>query len=104
MRYEEGIADCDQAIKLDPRLASAYDNRGLAKFGLGRNEEAIADFDQAIKLDPSAISYSNRGVVKHMIGRSSEAKEDLVKASILARYEGDEYLITRIEEYLKQFY
>ena len=33
--YEEAIADCTEAIRLDPDLALAYSNRGLAHDDLG---------------------------------------------------------------------
>ena len=98
-RPEEALADFDQAIRLDPRLAPAYDNRGSVMVVFGRYEEALADFDQAIRLDPSdALSYANRGVLKHMIGDNSGARYDLARASILARYADDRYLMTLIEE------
>ena len=47
------IADFDEAIKLDPNDATAYNNRGSAKEKLGDYASASADFDQAIKLDPN---------------------------------------------------
>jgi tetratricopeptide (TPR) repeat protein len=50
--YDKAIADCDQAIRLDPQLAAAYNNRGLAYMQKRDYDKAIADFDQAIQLDP----------------------------------------------------
>ena len=35
------IADCDRAIRLNPRLASAFNNRGAARYDLNANK-----FDQ----------------------------------------------------------
>ena len=31
-QYTEAIADLDKAIELDPKLAAAYTNRGVAKY------------------------------------------------------------------------
>ena len=51
-RREEAIADCTEAIRLDPDNAAAYLKRCDAKSELGRNEEAVEDFDRAVRLDP----------------------------------------------------
>jgi tetratricopeptide (TPR) repeat protein len=51
------IADCDQAIQLDPKLSLAYVNRGLAKAQKGDFDGAIADCDQAIQLDPIDFTF-----------------------------------------------
>ena len=59
------IADYDHALKLDPKLAKAYYNRGLAKYDQGSYAEAIADYDQAIKLNPAyEDAFVNRGLAK----------------------------------------
>ena len=44
------VADFEQAIKLDPRFAAAYANRGTAYYDKREYNRAIADFDQAIRL------------------------------------------------------
>jgi tetratricopeptide (TPR) repeat protein len=50
--YEEAIADCTEAIRLDPNHTKAYGNRGDVYRELGQHEKAIADLDKAIELDP----------------------------------------------------
>ena len=47
--------DFSQAIRLDPRGAAAYANRGLVKEQLGSREQALADFEAAITLDANRI-------------------------------------------------
>ncbi|QDL11815.1 hypothetical protein DP114_31470 [Brasilonema sennae CENA114] len=60
--YDRAIADYNQAIKLDPNDAQAYNNRGISYFYKKDNNRAIADYNQAIKLDPNyAEAYNNRG-------------------------------------------
>ena len=44
------IADYNQAIKINPNYALAYNNRGNIKRTKGDIDGAIADFDRAIKL------------------------------------------------------
>ncbi len=55
------IADYDEAIKLDPKNASALTNRGTAHSDKGDADAALADFDEAIKRNPRyASAYFNR--------------------------------------------
>jgi tetratricopeptide (TPR) repeat protein len=55
-RYTEAIQYLDEAIRLDPRYAVAYSNRGVAYYSLGQYENAIKDYDEAIRLDPRHVS------------------------------------------------
>ena len=51
-----------RAISSKQNTATAYNNRGLAYYGLKRYKEAIGDYTQAIQLDPAyAAAYNNRG-------------------------------------------
>ena len=61
-RYREAIPHFDEAIRLNPRHAEAYNNRGNAYKNLGQYQRAIQDYDEAIRLNPrDADAYSNRG-------------------------------------------
>ena len=58
------VAAFSEAIRLDPKLASAYNNRGLAYYDKGDCDKAIADYTAAIRLDPKfALAYRRRGGV-----------------------------------------
>ena len=62
---DRGIADHNQAIKLDQKNSLAYNNRGNAYSAKGEFDRAIADYDQAIKLNPKyAAAFYNRGIAK----------------------------------------
>jgi serine/threonine protein kinase len=50
-KYEGALAAFEQAIRLDPNLAIAYDNKGLALANLGRSREAKQAYDMARQLD-----------------------------------------------------
>lgn len=54
-RLSEAIAEFDQAISRDPRLARAYYGRGVALSRSGAWERALADLEKAIALDPEEI-------------------------------------------------
>ena len=58
----KAIADFSEAIRLDPKDADSYFNRGGPWIRLKNNEKAIADFNEAVRLDPTdALAYANRG-------------------------------------------
>ncbi len=59
--YDKTLADCNEALKLDPDLALAFSRRGRAWAGKGELDKAIADFDAALRLDPKdAHAYTHR--------------------------------------------
>ena len=75
--YKGAIADYDNAIRLKPDDAKAYNNRGLAKDELGQHFTAIADYDNAIRINPDlATAYNNRGVAKQKLGQHFAAIAD----------------------------
>jgi tetratricopeptide (TPR) repeat protein len=56
------MADYNEAIRIDPKYAPPYINRGKARGDNGELDRAIADYDEAIRVDPKfALSYYNRG-------------------------------------------
>jgi S1-C subfamily serine protease len=89
--YKGAIADYDQAIRLNPKLAPAYNNRGWLRDELGDKQGAIADYDQAIRLDPKfAVAYGNRGFIRKALGDRQGAIADLQKAATLYKSQGNE--------------
>ena len=80
-KLNEAIVELDEAIRLDPKLASAYNSRGVAYKDLGQRQRAIQDYDEAIRLDPKdAAPYVNRGLVYTKLNRDQEAERDFAKA------------------------
>ena len=80
-RLEETIADCTEAIRLDPDSPHLYLERAGAHSRLDRYEEAVADYDRAIGLDPGhAAAYLGRCHAKSELGRHQEAIEDYDQA------------------------
>jgi len=59
---DQAIIDFTKAIDIDPNLAKAYNNRGVAYAQEGSLSRAIADFTMSIANDPKdAQGYNNRG-------------------------------------------
>jgi tetratricopeptide (TPR) repeat protein len=79
--YDRAIADCDQALRLDPKFAPAYNGRGFAYDKKGDYDRAITEYDQAIRLNPkSTIAYNNRGNAYDSKGDHVRAISDLDQA------------------------
>ena len=82
--YAEAIRQIDVALKLNPELASAYNNRGHALKALRRLDEALASYDKAIVLKPDhAEAFNNRGVALKELRRFEEALASYDKALAL---------------------
>ncbi len=78
---EDKIAAYDQAIRLRPDYAKAYNNRGVAKGELGRYEDAIADYNQAIRWQSNHVNaYFNRGNAQRKLDRHEAAIADYDEA------------------------
>ena len=61
-RFDEAIAEFNQAIVLDASMAAAFHNRALAHERTGKLASAIKDYTRSIELDPDlALAYANRG-------------------------------------------
>jgi tetratricopeptide (TPR) repeat protein len=64
--FQGALADYNEIVKLNPKNANAYYNRGLLKAtNLQDDQGALADYDRAIKLKPTDDApYNNRGNLK----------------------------------------
>ena len=83
-RLEEAIADCTEAIRLDPRNPRLYLERAGLRSELDRHEEAVEDYDRAIRLDPDlAPAYLGRCHAKSELGLHEEAVEDYDRLVLL---------------------
>ena len=60
--YGKKIADYTEAIRFDPKDATAYYSRGTVWKAKGDYDKAIADYNEALRLDPKyAYAYNSRG-------------------------------------------
>ncbi len=74
---KKAIEYLNQAIRLKPDYAEAYNNRGAAYGGLGQHRRAIEDYNEAIRLKPDlAETYDNRGMAYSKLGQLQRAIKD----------------------------
>jgi type II secretory pathway predicted ATPase ExeA/tetratricopeptide (TPR) repeat protein len=72
--YDEAIQEFNEAIRLNPGLASAHYGRGEIFFQRGDYQQAIRDFTRTIGLAPDyTFAYYSRGVANERTGETEEA-------------------------------
>ena len=76
-QYAKAEGMLEASIKLDPKLAAAYESMGLAYFQQGNKAEAEKWLAQAVKLDPE--SYLANYYYAASLLREIEPKDDAVK-------------------------
>lgn len=91
-QYGEALASCNEAIRLNPKKAKAYNCRGLAYQGKREYDRAIEDYNRAIALAPNyALAYSNRGNVYNDKGEHDRAIADYNRAIEIDPNDADVY-------------
>jgi tetratricopeptide (TPR) repeat protein len=76
-RYDEALADFNQAIEINPKLTWAIASRGETYRALNRYPDALADFDRAISQSPGlAWAIADRGIARRQMRRYTDALLD----------------------------
>jgi tetratricopeptide (TPR) repeat protein len=77
VHYAQAIDVLTLALKLDPRMAPAFNKRGFARLKSRQYREAIADLSQAIRLNPEyGNAYLSRALARRATGDLSGAGVD----------------------------
>ena len=80
-QLEEALSEYDEAIRLDPLLASAYTNPGKTYFAQAQFQRAMQDYNEAIRLSPRiAEVYYVRGDAYVTLNQPDKAIADLTKS------------------------
>jgi tetratricopeptide (TPR) repeat protein len=86
-RVEQGIAECERALAINPNFAAAHATIGAREIYIGRAEETEPHVQEALRLsprDPAAFYWlSFVGMAKSALGRDQEAV-DWLRQSIEA--------------------
>jgi tetratricopeptide (TPR) repeat protein len=78
---QRAIADIDQAVRLNPKDATAFFLRGVAYQSIGDNDRAVKDYGEAIQLAPNfALSLYRRGLLRASLGDADGGAEDIARA------------------------
>src|SRR5262249_49984855 len=78
---DRAIADYDAAIRINPKYAFAYGNRGVAWRSKGDLDRALADLTEAIRLDGGYTgALTHRGMTYESMGQPDKARSDFTAA------------------------
>ena len=81
--YEQAIQHYNNALNLNPRMATVYSHRGDAHYDLGEYDSAVSDYEQALSFDPEndavhhnlGLAYVGRGDYHRAIRHYDQALE-----------------------------
>ena len=75
--WDNAIADCNSAIRINPDFPAAYLTRGFAFDNLNQPDKAMADYSKAISINSDyAEAYSDRGAMYAKLGQWDNAIAD----------------------------
>jgi tetratricopeptide (TPR) repeat protein len=81
-KHDEALADCNQALTLNPKSAIAYINRGTTYAEQECIDKALQDYNKALSLDKNAAqAYISRGAIHLKQARYTEALKEFDKAA-----------------------
>lgn len=76
-RFGAALADFDQAIALNPRVAKVWFNKGVLLTSLDRVDSALVCYDRAVEIKPDySTALNNRGALKLQKGDLAGAVAD----------------------------
>jgi len=76
-KINEALYHYNEAIRINPYYADAYNNRGVVYYNRGQYQHAIEDYSKAIRIKPNYTNaYFNRGVVYGGLGQYQLSIED----------------------------
>jgi len=78
---DKALADCDGALKPNPKVAGYLDSRALVHARADRLDAALRDYDAALALEPRQVSsLFGRGLVRLRKGDTAGGRADLAAA------------------------
>lgn len=93
-RPAEALKDYDETIKLAPRFAPLYRDRGRARYAVGDRDGAMADFTVVIEREPfNADNHANRAYLKIMLDDLDGARKDLAQGLFWEREHARSYYL-----------
>jgi len=82
-RFEEGLAQYNKLIELEPNFRRGFEGRGMIYLAMGENEKAVKDFEQYHKLVGHPLKgLSSLGHAYAATGRTEKALEVVQKLKL----------------------
>ena len=79
-KYQDAIADFNEALKIDSRDARIYEQRATVEVKMKDYDKALADYSEAIKLKPDEVRlYLYRGYIYEAKGDLKNSMADTEK-------------------------
>jgi tetratricopeptide (TPR) repeat protein len=79
--HHQAIEDYSEALRLDPALGWAYNNRCWSRGLLRQSTEALQDCDEAVKRLPDRPeAFDSRALAYWQLGEPGKARADLARA------------------------
>ena len=73
--HQKALADFNETIRLNPKVALAYQHRGSEHFKLGHIRESISDFERFLELSPDqAPHHWQRGISYYYAGQFQKGR------------------------------
>jgi tetratricopeptide (TPR) repeat protein/predicted aspartyl protease len=89
---EQGLTDCDKALRLTHDSPASLYGRGLIRLRMGEFDRSIADLTASLKLQPgNAGALYARGIAESHRQKASAAEGDIAAATALAPHIADEF-------------
>ncbi|HQU46906.1 MAG TPA: tetratricopeptide repeat protein [Pirellulales bacterium] len=98
--YDGAGTDCAAALRINPRLYTAYYHRAAARAEQGRFKEAIGDYDAALRLNPRLVgAYLDRGRARLKLGDYPGSLADVNHALRLSPREPDAHYVRGVTRF-----
>lgn len=92
-RYERALECPNEAIRINPNYAKAWNMKGMALAALGKHNEALNCFNKATELVPSySDAWYNKATSLRELGRNIDADTAFSQAKELGKRESAEKL------------
>ena len=89
---ERALADCNEALRLEPNVALTFQSRGFTYLRMGQWDLAFDDYSSALRLEPNlASSLYGRGLAALKNGDATRGNADIAAAKAIKAKIADEF-------------
>lgn len=103
--YSEAIVEFEEAIRITPNYAEAYDSLGWLYMNTGEIEKGVAYLQKNIEMNPNyAPAYTSIGLILYNDGKGNigKTREYFLKAKELYKSQGNYVGEQEVDEFLNR--